>query len=1316
MNEMDEKYLEQVMHSPEFEKFRTIANELVEDNAFLSQETQATLSGNEENRRKANLKPVQTGAAIEVTGKDADGRDEYQVKLMPQIEELSELLKKRVEQESESGPDAERKKEETVQRIHSLSEFLMPAFEQIGNSLSEHVEDHNEEIKESMGAITTAVRGVSSVLAVLIKPVAVWQADNIANEIAPTLSRLKKDLDPQLKTISQYANHAKQFLSPVAGIIKPMFEPLINATSPIYDAVKNKMEDGFFENQSVAENIADFGPSKNPDLHALWKDDIRFSEEKDIPRANMSPEDKETVFKSMKTTMTKKDCLTQLKVNLERLQQNPNHAFDYVNGGPENINALDRREKAQIFKNLNYLYFQYNHLLREEGLTFDIDNTYYDAEEFRMAENGKDLFTIVGHFLEDTLDYADNNLSAMVEKVKSETEDYKQAGMECKAEYDHYLNDFGNKQYDLTCDHTLPVMEENRIIKTLAEKKWKVTGADIADSPELFIDDVKDGQPVPSGLTILENQILADIARENQKYETEVSALTAEVDKLYQKGKKSADDFISGKYGSDIEKFNKIDALLKENKTVPFAEGQEEKDYAEKLQAFRDETAALTKEQEEKAKTFEEGISKGEVGDNSLLAQNRVLQDAIRLVNRVELGIGGNDSQRVDLLKDHLADLDELLEVRITDIIETELAEQTNGKYIEHLEKISAVPGMENAAFEKMKEMVDSNLKTFQTMLAPENIEKGFADTEEETFDNLNHKGLKDQLYTLFSDRNKALADLGNALASGKLFRATNLQQINGTLNGFIEATKNLKEAFGQNAYDDDFRLTFDELEKLKTAPFKGIGTEKERMEELHSYADTMIRNQEICGIGEKFAKDIRARTQNKKILESLTKFEAAMEAFSAALKPVKEPVRKTAESFIKYDAAVMGLRQEEAEQRILKTNIAEKYRQNLQKIHDNAAKEQDTSLYKKENEWLTKNRKEQFDAIVYLKKGKALIVEQIRLLEGRMKDPFYKEKTELALLQKTMEKKDREYNEEIKRYKDSLNAARLKAEAVLKNRKEIRNQNIEKLNNRLNVVKEIRTDAEKYGKSLNKLSDKSRKLGADKLEFCTVSRTFWQEKEKQVVNKLNIYEKETLAMMERILKSGKKFGYNSSYYREMEQEIRAYKKDGSTGTNMKNYMPRDQWENQMARVMEKVSRYLQERDRPDHTRKKTDLGQQRLDAVKALKDIYEQRKRTYFAIEEEYRELNQQRRNTVPISSKIEYLVQTGIQKNIDNPITNNKGLSADAQKLGIQTLMIQNQEIQEQVNRKNLSKAPAEAENAYQDQPTEKKKNGSQRQAGIH
>jgi len=517
-------------------------------------------------------------------------------------------------------------------------------------------DDDNDEEKDADGIIGAikdsnaiqTLEQVSSIATPIVGTVSLLLAKGINQMNAEDLNKDNKFL----KTVGGVGLELRKFLQTVkpgngvisgdvGGMLEKVFSPvkdIIDATEPIQDALApwiNQIEQEQLQDQQALYGHVTFQSSKWVNVDQMWELEkniaLKYRQPKNIIRnineigeipsdeqeaeiedtepikadsdnhaqaKEDSNEVKESVaqsmcFEKMHTTMTKKDCLNQLKKNLEEVAKITYYEeTEDSNQEPKRKKLSEKEENKlyEVFHNLNYLYFQYNHLCT---LSTDPSNNMEDSEyesnpkSLRLTKNGSDMFFQIGKFLQDGFTSRETSLEVEDQEYEEARKEYLNTreetnkafmayGMEnfftqekesvdknaaegkneekteAKAAEKKTKSDVSNDIFNIGSDFLIRTTDMTYAEETKAEwnpmkkdgdqtgvpdtlksvqNKWKITPSEILLSPELLVDESAEK---PSGLQELKNKIESNRKYENDLYQSVIEQKKTEITKKYE--------------------------------------------------------------------------------------------------------------------------------------------------------------------------------------------------------------------------------------------------------------------------------------------------------------------------------------------------------------------------------------------------------------------------------------------------------------------------------------------------------------------------------------------------------------------------------------------------------------------------------------------------------------------------------------------------------------------------------------------------------------------------------------------------------------
>ncbi len=507
---------------------------------------------------------------------------------------------------------------EKINQISTIAEPIVGAVslaiaKAITNEQSKNIEQQNSEFRKVASKVGSNLRQfienfhtengvfsgeVGQTLETIFAPVTkIYQATKpVQDALAPWINDFEQQ---QLSDQQALSGHVK--FTKLLQVDK--FWEYEKDILPEHRVPKNPLiDDGEMDEIPLDEIVEGSHEDKLDDAAPINANSANHAQPEAVRTDIMASREQQNCFKQMHTTMTKKDCLNQLQLNLKTLE-----SIEFYEEAEDANTKPKRRELSpgevakiySMFHNLNYLYFQYNHLC-----TLDTDPSNHlqpnEYEEYpkssRVTKNGSAMFFRVGKFLQDgfasreiNLDIEDKEYEKLRDiykdqrqKTQQEFEDYymknvfktvevsepdnkvenkldgqdkpqkKTTKIQTQGGVDADTFNIGSDFLILTKDNTYaeeteavwdPKNENNptEVPETLKSIKdnWKVMPSDILVSPELLVDEDQDRI---SGLQELKNKIASNREYENELYNSVINKKKEAIEKKYKDLIKNVED------------------------------------------------------------------------------------------------------------------------------------------------------------------------------------------------------------------------------------------------------------------------------------------------------------------------------------------------------------------------------------------------------------------------------------------------------------------------------------------------------------------------------------------------------------------------------------------------------------------------------------------------------------------------------------------------------------------------------------------------------------------------------------------------------
>ncbi len=1001
--------------------------------------------------------------------------------------------------------------------------------------------------------------------------------------------------------------------------------PLLNVGGEILDDLANGVENAKFDIRNVTKlssYITDHPQYRDDiaELYTQWQ-----GEELKANTGNNSE------FEPMEDELSVKDCLDQLMLNLERLKEKePTRTQRDTDESYQKKLNTHLENQFKSFRNLNYLYFQYNRLMIKQ--TAEINNAirnnkfeidYYDDQAFRMAQNGKDLFFSIGQFLKNSYNFTDVNAEKETKDYETAKNEYKEQCKKSQNVINNYIKNNGTDTFNFK--NVLSDQVNANLypqLKTLIEKKGIITASDILNSPEIL---ARDKNTNKNAVDVLEDLINEGLKKEQNDYEKKMRDCELLADGDYMAELNDEANRINAEYAVSQKEFESLKAEMTKRGIVPNSDNENYLKFAKELEEFNElKTSALKAGVQQSTISSLKNIVPDSLFENFGKEDfNKLLKDADEMLSAKK--------QNQKVLSENITKL----EKANNNILNASLI---------YLEKIGEI--------NKDIEAKQNEMQAISAMLEHKYDENQVSQVKQEYIDqyiNLDIAStIKQNLLDAIAAKDQAVADL-----SVRVHQASFHVRVPDPLKDCIQAKINLckvLETENKEAYDY-YKKAFEELNTNKSitdpqgqSPSiqQGIIMDLSLIKSaVHKYYDK----------NNKEKKNFKLSKEAKKTLDT---FETKLSALNNILNtvnnitPFKDQVadihkkmdilyagyKKKLDSLaleIEIDNRLIDETRERAEE--LKTISPEKQKEidsNNKEIEE--LRVMGTSL-QKEVDLINKAKN-------IINSGKGLFDEKVNAKDEKLKSQFHKVGQRLQ-----------ERNNRLSALKKKLSEkwAPIKAQRLVDLHKEIDEPHIEKLASFMdarNELIEFQNSTLLVNSAINNLSQESLKMANAKNSFVAKKSEVLEQRTAQLEKLQGQFTKQINEVIKRVERSKKLFGISDSkYFKNVLQKIENYKNNSDAFSNNDWNMSSEEWKDKSEDLLKSLETYIAKREDADGERKHTQLGQQRLDAVKALRAAIMERTKLISNFDKEEIALKEQVKNPDDILP-VEIMLQSRIKE----------------------------------------------------------------------
>jgi len=1274
------------MNSPRFASFIQQAEDLLKDNTFLYDE-KIVVQGADNSVRVASSKSS-GGEKGEEDGEkkesdEAAGEEENQVlDLMSSVASAALGVVLGDKEKDDDAEEAEADGDEDGDKDDDKAD---------GDDEEEMTEEEESELKE---IATPIIAAMSKSLIRSTTGMVNRNSKTIVEKLTPMIKDLRPFFEALKPGIKYIQGPVETVLAPLNTCLKKYgvdVDQIKTDLTPVCQALAvTTMMGG---SSRVAQLRYDYRTRFRdlPDLDSLW--DPRIPVEKRVPKNEGDPGQKE-VFEHMAShrrpeeKLNKIDCLNQLILNLNALKEpikSEEMDEEFV------LRQVNRRYQA--FKNLNYLYFKFNALTSDTTDPENVRNSAnYNQTTYRWTQDGRELFFVVGKFLQDAFNY--NEISVDDERLAFDNAKrwYDNAKDELFREYGRqfFEGKFTKYKFDpdifkQTADVSYEKPETEAEWDTPDKKRpknldafgdnWEITVPDMIHHPELFIDDEvevddpdapggKRKEAVPCGMTMLITQIDRCIEAEN--------AMFADITKKTRENVTARmNDTIAIRQGLEKQTFEAADKEQQEiakrldehSARHDFTNLEEQTRFDRRVENFKASLGAL---KDSDAKKELEGFLENQPDDRDFFASDdeRYFEEkksAFRALSEEQ-------QKKIDGLKAQIQEKDDLIGKLDDRMNETRIKNEELTKKIEHVDRAS-------------KELYDflqregGNRNNFDYRDFPDSV--------------LNLTGLPTLKKTLSEGDAPLQKELYRVMfAENPMTGVTNQAKLTEAAGKLDRAVKSFKKLLGEDA--EEVFVTNATLRLLDRMQYV---RNPEKPEEawkapalLNELGDQLMINQSMIGtfkdeyvrnydffekrdgnVNAFLPKKVQGSPELSALLEAVNEYSDAIKPFRNTLvrkeKISQEITYVTEKAFEAIHEKISSL---DEQKKNWNAEIAENKAEELRR-----ADSDEMHQVKKDLEKARADKKELEDSLAArnaelecMKEVNALLTEGGKLIRTKKeKDPDFADKKRYAELsgKKAASRKamDRIQTEEEKKTEPLLSEEKIRG--AINAAAEKHNAKLEKLNGAKKEYQNMKAGIQKFWDAEKKLSRTGIALGKARIQLDrkaeaveAVARI--NRPNKQVMKDFDDRQRDI--MRDLLDTKDKKFmGFlfgNSSRFEKLETALTAFMetKYAEAGSRTDFVLSKESWDQATEPLMKALKDYIEDHDvsAPGKT-KWTNNGQQRLDYAKQLKQIIEARSRTLEADSAELERLRSMKNSYVKAANIPEALVQLTVQKNRDIP-----------------------------------------------------------------